>query len=143
MANNQSLTKLKSFYTERNPILFVDDYGIAWYKCHAMHKPIPATEVIIYGSLIPNLNIQYYYHNSMKEYRKIQIREFNEFERNCNTCKHLIRVKHPKNSQGFLFGKCSSNESDINNPLLYGSTKDNLMFHPDDHMNMLCYEPRK
>jgi len=126
---------------EKNPILFIDNYGIAWYKCHASQKPIPATEVIIFGSLIPNLNVKYYYHNSMREYRKIQVKEFNEFEGNCNTCKHLVRVKHPKDINGFLYGKCNGN-GDMLHPLLYNSSLDNLKFHPDDHMDMKCYGAR-
>lgn len=141
MANTQRLTKLYTLYTEKNPILFVDDYGMAWYKCHASQKHIPANEVIIFGALIPNLNVQYYYHNSMKEYRKIQVREFNEFERNCNTCKHLVRVKHAKDTLGFLYGKCSGNGNMLH-PLVYNSSLNNLKFHPDDHMDMICYGAR-
>lgn len=58
---------------------------------------------------------------------------FHESERNCNTCKHLQRVSHPKCPAGFLQGHC------LHHP--YG-TEFVMKFHPKDPMHMRCYEPR-
>lgn len=141
--NGFGIYQTYTFQYEENPIIFVDDYGNAYYQCYDGKRLIRGDDVLVYGAIMPNVKARHYYHKDMKEQRKIDVKLFNEFERNCNTCKNLIRVKHPKDSQGFLFGKCSSVNCTIYHPLLYSSTKDNLMFHPDDHMNMLCYEPRK
>ncbi len=63
---------------------------------------------------------------------------FNEMDRNCNACAKLTRVKRPKNKARFLYGKCASNE-------IHPYTKRNniIMFHPNDYMDMNCWEARK
>jgi hypothetical protein len=64
---------------------------------------------------------------------KEEARAFHESERNCNTCRDLQRVPHPKHPAGFLYGHC------LHHP--YG-TRWVMMFHPDDHLGMKCYTPR-
>lgn len=70
---------------------------------------------------------------------RAEVVAFHENDRNCNTCKHLERVAHPKDKFGFLFGRCKS--TPINMPY---KLRDNgaMMFHPDDAMLMDCYESR-
>ena len=54
-------------------------------------------------------------------------------EKNCNTCRHLRRTKHPKQPDGFLFGVC-------------GAIGGALKFHPHDPMwleNEVCWESRR
>jgi hypothetical protein len=67
------------------------------------------------------------------EYRR-QMENFRETEANCNTCRHLIRVPHKKDSAGFLRGKCTQLSS-TGYPIA-------IEFHPDDPMHMRCYEGR-
>lgn len=50
-------------------------------------------------------------------------------ERNCNSCRHLIRDKHPKSPFGFLQGRCPTNP-------------EGFTFHPHDVMLKGCYGPR-
>lgn len=50
-------------------------------------------------------------------------------ERNCNSCRQLIRDKHPKSPFGFLQGRCQSNP-------------EGFTFHPHDVMLKGCYGPR-
>lgn len=58
---------------------------------------------------------------------------FHANERNCNWCKHLVRVKHGKDPYGFLQGRCG------HNPFGHMFV---MKFHPDDPMHMRCWEPR-
>jgi hypothetical protein len=62
---------------------------------------------------------------------------------NCNTCRHLCRVKHEKNSAGFLYGRCASSSSNLDAHPYNHLMQDGIMaFHPDDLMGMPCYESR-
>ena len=58
---------------------------------------------------------------------------FHANERNCNMCKHLVRVPHDKDKAGFLYGHCGHNP--------FG-TMFVMKFHPDDPMFMRCWESR-
>ena len=97
------------------------------HYCHYTGKPIPAGEEIVVGAIIPNVKAKYYV--SDIELHKRSKRLFDESEANCNTCKHLVRVKHDKCRSGFLYGKCAKDGAE-------------LMFHPDDPMHMACYQQR-
>ncbi len=68
---------------------------------------------------------------------KAEVQAFHENDRNCNTCVHLRRRKHPKDKFGTLYGDCAS--TPINHPY---PTTDGIWFHPDDAMLMECYQPR-
>ncbi len=68
---------------------------------------------------------------------KQERRAFDEMDRNCNTCARLTRVARPKEKARFLYGKCDSTE-----PHLYTKKDGVIMFHPNDHMGMECWEHR-
>lgn len=100
---------------------------------------LTTNNAVVIGSIIPCLNVQYLIHQDHLDIHKQSVKNFHESERNCNTCRFLTRVKHDKDSSGFLYGKCE-NENCSNT--LYGSTKEHMIFHPDDPMHMDCYVPR-
>lgn len=60
--------------------------------------------------------------------------EFEALDRNCNTCKHLVRVPH-KDSFGFLKGMCGRMNGHPFQPT--------FLFHPHDWMGMSCWESRR
>jgi hypothetical protein len=67
---------------------------------------------------------------------------FDVSEANCNTCIHLLRIKHEKCATGFLQGKCKS--IPINHPYQhrFKDYDDNMIFHPNDPIHMECYVHR-
>lgn len=85
------------------------------YKCYYTGKEISESEVIWVGSILPNVKVKLPCAPGYEPHRKESIKLFHESERNCNTCKHLQRVKHEKNSAGFLFGDCKKGCGE-NNP---------------------------
>lgn len=91
------------------------------------------------GPTIPGVKTQYLIHKDELESHKQSIKLFHESEQNCNTCIFLERITHPKDSSGFLYGKCKNSRCENT---LYNSTKEHMMFHPDDPMHMSCYQAR-
>ncbi len=68
---------------------------------------------------------------------------FSECERNCNTCHHLVRLKHEKQKDGMLFGKCAINSQELSEDSFHKRDADGVMkFHPNDPMHMPCYVSR-
>lgn len=117
---------------------------IKMYKCFYTGKIVTEDEVIWVGSVLPNVKIKVPCAPGYEQFRKKSIRLFHESERNCNTCKHLQRVKHDKNYAGFLFGNCAKGCDETNNHP-YKHLKQyykHMAFHPDDAMHMECYESR-
>lgn len=114
------------------------------YKCHYTGKEVSEVEVIWTGAIIPNVKVRVPCAPGYEPYRKESIRLFDESEKNCNTCKNLERVKHKKNSAGFLFGNCKKNLDQQNNhPYKHRKQDyDCMIFHPQDWMGMNCYESR-
>mgnify|MGYP000152000112 CR=1 FL=1 len=95
----------------------------------------------VVGSIIPNLNTKSLIFKSELNNHKISIKEFNEFERNCNTCANLIRIKHEKCTSGLLKGKCNGSKiSSFKYPLIIKN--DEIHFYPQDYMDMICYTSR-
>lgn len=132
--------------------IITDDYGnLLYIHSYILYKIIDTFygiegnisqyDGLIVGSILPCINVRTLIHKKDLAKHKQSIKNFNEFERNCNTCANLNRVKHEKCSSGFLKGTCNgSKESDINYPL---RIKNNIIeFHPHDHMSMKCYVPR-
>jgi hypothetical protein len=94
---------------------------------------------IVLGSVVPQVTISSLCNPIATDTIKKAVRVFQDFEKNCNTCKHFSRVKS-ESKFGFLTGICKSPTSDIAN---HSFTRDKPMdIHPKDHMNMNCYEPR-
>lgn len=103
----------------------VDDYGTEMVL--TSEGLFPATEVKWVKAYMPGAKGGNWRHKSHDT--QGAIRAFHENDANCNTCKHLQRVKHEKCKFGFLEGRC----------IAHGMS---MRFHPDDPMLMPCYEPR-
>lgn len=118
-------------YTETN----IYDWDEIDCKCHYSNKIFKAKDGIVLGAVIPQTKNSYLCHPEANSDRLYSVKLFNEFERNCNTCKHLKRIS----SGNILFhGDCD--QSKINHP--YIQEDNTFKFHPDDYMGMECYEPR-
>lgn len=122
-----------------NEPVCVDDYGDEVYRCHWTSQLVAVRDAVITGGIMPGVKVRFVavrdYHQAMKESQK----GFNAMDSNCNSCKHLQRVKHAKSKAGFLYGKCSIDSTE---PKLYKIFEDVMMFHPDDYMGMTCWEGR-
>lgn len=121
----------------------VDDYGNACYQCDYTGRV--TSEIEMHGALVPGVKRKVPVSNTpeARSARKASAVAFHAMDANCNTCKHLVRVPHEKNSAGFLYGKCS-NASGCPDKSPYASRQagDVMLFHPDDWMGMPCYESR-
>ncbi len=132
--------------------IIIDDYGDLLYIHSNMNYKVNNTYIdieskisqyngIIVGYYYPYLNGKKLILKDNLNKHKEDINTFNEFERNCNTCKHLIRVKHDKCSSGQLKGKCNGSKiSTFNYPLIIKN--DIIHFYPQDYMDMKCWENR-
>ena len=119
-------------------LLCVDDFGSEVYKCHWTGKPIAIPDAVVIGGFMPGVKSKFICHPDYIEARKLSHKSFNESEANCNTCKHLFRVKREKNA-GFLYGECLAKSKEVK---IYPVIDNVMMFHPDDWMGMKCYEHR-
>lgn len=108
-------------------VICVDDFGSEVHKCHYSERLIPAQLVTIVGAIVPGVKAKYAV-SDIALHRQSK-KDFDEYEANCNTCKNLVRAKHPKCKHGFLYGTCAKDGKEI-------------MFHPDDWMGKRCYQPR-
>lgn len=98
------------------------------YECQYTGLKVSLKDAIFLGACTPQVNSTYVCHpTALLSFRKSK-RIFDESEANCNTCKHLVRVKHEPRKDKQLQGSCK-NHTD-------------LLFHPDDFMGMNCYEQR-
>lgn len=120
----------------------VDDFGISVYLCRYTNAFVWADAAVVVGSMIAGANVRYVMAatDEAKTAHRVSSIFFHESEENCNTCMHLERVKHEKNSAGLLFGKCKKIPATTSHqyPLKNGV----MMFHPDDPMHMPCYTSR-
>ena len=103
------------------------------------NKYLTTENAMVVGSTISCVKSQYLIHKEDLGAHKLSVKLFHESEQNCNTCKHLVRLKHPKDSNGFLHGTCINT---VCRNTLYQSTKEHMIFHPEDPMHMECYTPR-
>lgn len=104
-------------------VLVSIEYGVLWpdeYRVYPNYYPLMKG--------VKYRPIEYDYQSEVKV--------FEEFEMNCNTCKHLQRAKQdgdkPKWYRG-LHGVCTKKDIDI-------------WFYPEDHMSQVnndCYENRR
>ena len=118
----------------------IDDFGNEVYRCHWTDLPVSVAEMVITGGFMPGVKARYFSHPDHKEAKKRSYEAFADLsERNCNTCKNLIREKTTKDAAGFLYGKCAINSD---HPKIYGMIGNVMKFHPDDPMHMKCYESR-
>ena len=97
------------------------------YACHYTGKRVSVEDAIFLGPILPSVSGSYVCHPDAVNVRNESAKEFNRFEKNCNTCKKLERVPHDKRG-GFMKGACE--------------VKGLHSFHPDDPMFMECWEDR-
>ena len=121
----------------------VDDFGMSVYVCHYTQKIVWADNVVFVGAEIPGVKAKYVMSKAAQEARVYSAKAFHESEANCNTCAHLMRVKHQKDRAGFLRGVCGNGKSQWDASPYATHIDGNVMrFHPDDPMHMPCYLPR-
>lgn len=121
------------------PYICVDDYGNAVFIGHYSEELVWAQDAKYFGPVMPQATNCYVDGKNGDIARKKSALIFNEFEANCNTCRHLERV--PSKRGGLLYGKCQSHP--IEHPYIRGPYKGGAFaFSPDDHMGMKCYQPR-
>ena len=118
-----------------------DDFGNEWIVGHWTDELVCAVDAVPSGALLPGVKAVYWDRHGYDEARKRSYRAFADSERNCNTCQHLIRVRHPKHWSGFLKGICAHAQHLQAHPYAH-LMKIEMTFHPDDPMHMPCYESR-
>lgn len=123
-----------------NQPLIIDDYGDAVYLAHYAQRLVWPDESTYAGAIVPQVN-QCYVDAKDPTARKASVKAFDESERNCNTCLRLNRIPHAKDQTGFLHGECESSKP--NHPYKH-RFKDygHMIFHPEDWMGMICWQPR-
>lgn len=122
----------------------VDDFGDEVHRCRYTHVLVWPDQAGFVGALVPGVRAKYVVSKSAEAtaLHKASGISFQEAEANCNTCRWLKRVKHPKRG-GFLYGTCESPESRSDASPYHDRTEQGvLMFHPDDPMHMPCYTSR-
>jgi len=109
--------------------------------CHYTKALIPRKEANVLGAVVPQVSISYLCHPLAGEARKRSVRYFQEYEQNCNTCRHLKRVEFDRKywrASGLQPGGCLS---EARNPL-YPREGNAILFAPDDCMLQSCYKGR-
>lgn len=123
---------------------FTDDTGTAWYRCHYTKELVSADQSRIIGSLIPQANVRFVIADTpaARALHAQSVAAFAESEANCNTCRNLVRVPHPKRPGGLLYGRCAA--TPVDHP--YASRTDAagvFPFPPEDWMGMKCWQKRE
>lgn len=94
------------------------------------------------GAIIPGVKFRHADGPGFEPSRRRSLALFHECEANCNTCRHLERVKHDKDCSGVLYGRCGNKDSALSTPYLDRIIDGVMPFAPDDWMGMPCHEPR-
>lgn len=112
-------------------------------KCHYSGKWFLRRNGVWLGATIPQAKVRYLCHPKYgKAARKESKRLFDASERNCNTCKYLVRTPFKADSSGLQSGVCSSESFDYqHHPYWKGGYL--ISFAPDDYMGMSCWTERK
>jgi hypothetical protein len=116
---------------QQQPIMSLIGTREPVYVCHWTGAYVKSKDVVWTGPVVPGVKFKHAAAPGYEDARKESVRSFNESEANCNTCKHLTRIKHEKCRFGFLQGTCNKKGD--------GSV---MKFHADDWMGMECYEAR-
>jgi hypothetical protein len=117
----------------------VDDYGSEVWRCHWTGRLVWSEEAVITAGFYPGVRAVYVSAPDYQDGRRACYQAFADNDRNCNTCIHLERARHPKDRFGFLFGRCRS--TPVAHPYALRPSGE-IMFHPDDAMLMKCYQSR-
>lgn len=111
--------------------LCVDDFGNEVFLCHWTRNPVFADDYIVLGPFNQAISGTYVCHPSaLNVYAQSRI-AWDESERNCNVCLHLVRIRSvDKYKTGLLSGACNVRPEPF-------------LFHPGDPMHMPCWTHRK
>lgn len=112
-----------------------------YVKCLYGRNLIKKEDSIKIGGFISG-PFHFYMHKDKVEERKLSRKLFDQYEANCNTCIHLQRIKHAKNSSGFLYGTCKSTPTSSQYYTIKIDDSGVIRFHPEDPMFLPCYSPR-
>jgi len=154
--------KKKTVELLSGPVDYID--GELIYVCHWTGKRVKESEMILTAPCIPQVKGLHPAAPGYKEARRESYEAFCDSDANCNTCRHLERIPHEKCQYRMLYGRCKS--TPINHPYIEKPRnwflsslwtvvllvrkifflnlfwKIPITFHPDDCMNMECYESR-
>jgi len=126
-------------------LLCTDDFGNLTYVSFWSKKIVsPADDSILLGAVVPQVSSTFLCAPEDKQKRIESVKIFNEYEANCNTCKHLERVPHEKrHGSSPLQGRCKK----FKNPehvTKHGAYLENgiIRFWAEDYMGMPCHEMR-
>lgn len=118
-----------------NSPLGVDDFGNNFYKCYYTNEFITIENKANYtllAGIIPQVSGSYVCSPLALEARKLELREFNKWEKNCNTCSKFDRIPHvKKGNQEAITGRC------LNHP-----SRPIIKVYPQDCMGMNCWKER-
>ena len=115
-----------------------DQYALC--ICIYTHMLFVRKEGIVLGPIVPQATKSYLCHPLAGSRRKGSIRQFQEYEQNCNTCKYLLRLPFgwKEKNAGLHPGECLNEKRKP----LYPCGSNKIMFAPDDCMLQSCYESR-
>jgi len=154
--------KKKTVELLSEPVDCIDGENI--YSCWWTGKRVKESKMILTPPIMSNVKGMCPAAPGYEAARQESYIAFCDCEENCNTCKHLERVKHEKCRHGWLHGRCKS--TPINHPYIEKPRnwffsflwtialfvrkifflnlfwKVPITFHPDDPMYMECYESR-
>jgi hypothetical protein len=121
----------------------VDDFGSEVYRCRYTDQLVWADIAFVVGATMPGVKARYVITPDARQAHRNSGIAFHDSEANCNTCRHLVRVRHAKCRSGFLRGRCAHPSPQLDaSPYFNRMEGDVMVFHPDDPMHMPCYESR-
>lgn len=99
--------------------------------CQYTKKSVRFGDHIFIGPVVPQADGTYICAKDAMPFFRAAGKEFHAVDRNCNTCRHLIRVKHDRREDGMQPISCAD-----------GKFSGVLMNHPDDCTGMECWKRR-
>ena len=126
----------------------VDDYGTAVFRGHYTGTLVWADKAAYFGPALPQAPECYVDDAATgKAARLAEFRDFEAWERNCNTCAFLVRRQGlgNKGRGGFLYGDCTNPAQDLaSHPYRQHIEQYGYMaFCPEDYQGMPCWQARK
>jgi len=136
-------TTIQKHIAQSKPVWYLIPEREAVYACQWTGQWVPERDVIWTGPVMPGVKFRHAAAPNYEAARKQHVAWFQEADANCNTCRHLKRIAHPKNRFGFLFAECTNADADMEtHPYRESIENGVMMFHPDDWMGMPCHMQR-
>src|SRR5574340_322777 len=130
---------------ENKKITGIPHKFLSWLpvKCHYSGTWFLRRNGIWLGAIIPQVKVRYLCHPKYGVLARKQSKLLlDAFERNCNTCKYLVRIPFKSDGSRLQPGICTSKSFDYeHHPYWKGSHT--ILFPPDDYMGMSCWTERK